>query len=314
METIATGRLGEPFWGRLRIWLEAIRPFSFTASVTPVLLGSLLGAMDGPFSWNLFFLALIGALLIHTGTNLVNDYYDYVNRVDLLEGEGPHLAGPSMVIQRGLLSPQEVYWGGVGAFALGSALGLGLVYLCGWPILALGLCSVLAGYFYTARPVSLAYKAWGEATVFVFMGPVIVLGAYYVQRQGFALNPLLLSLPIGFLVAAILQANNIRDLESDRQRGKHTLATRVGRRAAAYELAALILGAFVAVGALAVGGLAPWPVLLSWLALPHALPIVRAAFRTAEVQELNTAVLSSAKLHLEFGLLLMGGLLASCLL
>jgi 1,4-dihydroxy-2-naphthoate octaprenyltransferase len=312
--TITVGEFKGPKPSQVSIWLEAIRPFSFTASITPVLIGSVMGAMDGPFSFQLFFLALFGSLFIHIGTNLINDYYDYVNRVDILETEGPNLAGPSLIIQRGLLRPQEVYWGGVGAFTLGSALGFLLVYFCGWPILAIGLASVLAGYFYTANPVSLAYIALGESTVFIFMGPVMVVGAYYVQRQSFALDPFLLSLPIGCLVAAILQANNIRDLETDKQRGKHTLATVIGRRVATFELAGLVYGAYLITIALILLGHAPWPVLLTLVTLPHAIPVVRTAFSTTDMETLDTAVLSSAKLHLEFGLLLIVGLMGSWLL
>ncbi len=312
--TTTAGEFKGPKPGQVRIWFEAIRPFSFTASITPVLIGTVMGATDGPFSFELFLLVLFGSLFIHIGTNLINDYYDYVNRVDILETEGPNLAGPSLIIQRGLLGPGEVYWGGVAAFALGSALGLFLVYLCGWPVLAIGLASVLAGYFYTANPLSLAYIALGEATVFLFMGPVIVVGAYYVQRQGFALAPFLLSLPVGCLVAAILQANNIRDLESDKERDKHTLATVIGRRAAIYELASLVYGAFIIAAALVLIGYAPWPVLLTLVTLPHAIPIVRTALSTTDMEELDTVVLSTAKLHLEFGLLLIVGLMGSWLL
>ena len=291
---------------RMQIWIEAIRPFSFTASITPVLIGSVLGAADGPFSLGRFFLALFGSLFIHIGTNLINDYYDYVNGVDT-----PETLGPSQVIQRGLLTAEEVYWGGITAFAIGSALGLVLVGLCGWPVLALGVVSVLAGYFYTANPLSLAYIALGEATVFIFMGPVIVIGAYYVQREAFALPPLLVSLPVGCLVAAILQANNIRDLESDRARGKNTLATAIGRQAANWELAGLVYGAFVITGLLVLLGYAPWPVLLTFATLRHALPAVRIPFGTAKVDALNAALMHTVNLHLEYGLLLIVGLLLS---
>src|SRR5215813_15149267 len=126
---------------RLSIWIEATRPYSFTASVTPVLIGSVLGAIDGPFSFGRFLLALCGALFIHIGTNLINDYYDHLSGVDTLES----MSG-SQIIQRGLLTPGEVYWGGIAAFVVGSGCGLLLVLLCGWPILALGMLSVLAGY------------------------------------------------------------------------------------------------------------------------------------------------------------------------
>jgi 1,4-dihydroxy-2-naphthoate polyprenyltransferase len=291
---------------RVQIWIEATRPYSFTASVTPVLIGSVLGAVDGPFSFGRFILALFGSLFIHIGTNLINDYYDHLSGVDTLET----MSG-SQVIQRGLLTAGEVYWGGVLTFVIGSLFGLALVALCGWPVLALGVASVLAGYFYTANPLSLAYIALGEATVFVFMGPIIVVGAYYVQREVFALTPFLISLPVGCLVAAILQANNIRDLESDRVRGKYTLATVIGRQAANWELAGLVYGAFVITAVLILLGYAPWPVLLTFVTLRHALPAVQIPFSTDKIEELNAALLHTVKLHLEYGVLLIIGLLVS---
>src|SRR5205807_5455037 len=124
--------------------------------------------------------------------------------------------GPSMVIQRGLLAPDTVWWGGITAFAIGAAFGLVLVVLCGWPLLVIGIFSIAAGYYYTATPVALAYAGLGEITVFIFMGPVIVLGAYYVMALHFSWTAFVASIPIGFLVAGILHANNIRDIESDR--------------------------------------------------------------------------------------------------
>jgi 1,4-dihydroxy-2-naphthoate octaprenyltransferase len=262
--------------------------------------------LDGPFSFGRFLLALIGSLFIHIGTNLINDYYDHLSGVDTLES----MSG-SQVIQRGLLTPGEIYWGGIVTFGIGSVFGLILVGLCGWPILALGVASVLAGYFYTAKPLPLAYKALGEATVFVFMGPVIVVGAYYVQREAFALAPFLISLPVGCLVASILQANNIRDLNFDAEHGKHTLATMIGRQAANWELALLVYGAYVITVALILLGYAPWTVALTFLTLRHAIPAVRIAFKKNKVEELNEALMCTVKAHLEYGVLLILALLLS---
>jgi 1,4-dihydroxy-2-naphthoate octaprenyltransferase len=299
-QTLMTG----PRPNRLAIWIEATRPYSFTASITPVLIGSVLALLDGPFSVGRFLLALIGALFIHIGTNLINDYYDHLSGVDTLES----MSG-SQVIQRGLLTPGEIYWGGIVTFGIGGVFGLILVALCGWPILALGVASVLAGYFYTANPLPLAYKALGEATVFVFMGPVIVIGAYYVQREAFALSPLLISLPVGCLVASILHANNIRDLNFDVEHGKHTLATMIGRQAANWELAGLVYGAYVITAGLILLGYAPWTVFLTFVTLRHAIPAVRLAFEKEKVEELNEALMHTVKAHLEYGVLLIFGLL-----
>src|SRR5215469_15078844 len=217
--------------GAFAIWLQAIRAPSLSAAAIPVLLGAAIAARDGFFAPGRLLLALIGAMAIQAGTNLINDYYDYRSGADSAES-----LGPSMVIQRGLLAPEQVWRGGLVAFALGAALGLVLVYLCGWPILAIGIPSVAAGYFYTARPIALAYVALGELTVFLFMGPAIVVGTYYVMALHFTWGALFASIPLGFLVAGILHANNIRDIDSDRVHGKHTLATVLGRQGARYEL------------------------------------------------------------------------------
>lgn len=300
--TVATG----PQPNRLAIWIEATRPYSFTASVTPVLIGSVLAGADGPFSIGRFLLALIGSLFLQIGTNMINDYYDHLSGVDTLESKSG-----SQVIQRGLLSPGEMYWGGIATFGIGSVCGLLLVAICGWPILVLGIASVLAGYFYTANPLPLAYKALGEATVFVFMGPVIVVGAYYVQREVFALTPFLISLPVGCLVASILHANNIRDLNFDAEHGKQTLATMIGRQAANWELAGLVYGAYVITAVLILLGYAPWTVVLTFLTLRHGIPAVRIVFEKETVEELNESLMCTVKAHLEYGVLLIVGLLVS---
>ena len=165
-------------------WLTALRPISFTASIIPVLVGTAIAAED-EFHPLLFVLALLGSIAIHAGTNLVNDYFDHVKGTDNEES-----LGQSGVIQRGLLSARAVLAGGIVAFAVGAAIGLVITAQVGWPVLALGVASVLAGYFYTASPFSLAYRGLGEVVVFVFMGPVIVVGAYYVQTEAWGWEPI----------------------------------------------------------------------------------------------------------------------------
>jgi 1,4-dihydroxy-2-naphthoate octaprenyltransferase len=280
-----------------RTWLSAVRPISLTASVVPVLVGTAVAA-DEAFRPALFALALAGAVAIQIGTNLVNDYFDHVKGTDTAGS-----LGPSGVIQRGILSPRAVLAGGIVAFAVGAAVGLTITAVVGWPILALGAASVLAGYFYTASPLSLAYRGLGEAVVFVFMGPVIVVGAYYVQTEEWAWAPFLASLPVGLLVAAILHANNVRDIESDRRNRKWTLAALAGRPLADYEYAALIFGAYVIVPLIVLGGVA-WTVLLPLLTLPLAARLVRDEMEATSPRRLNAVLAGTAGLHLLFGLLL----------
>jgi 1,4-dihydroxy-2-naphthoate octaprenyltransferase len=288
--------------GRLRLYFQASRPMSFTAAVVPVVVGTLVAAQHR-FNLLYLLLALAGSVLIQAGTNLVNDYYDHSKGVD-----GPESQGPSKVIQRGLMRPREVLMLGIACFAVGAGAGLILVLLRGLPLLWLGLASVAAGFFYTGTPVSLAYIGLGEITVFFFMGPVIVLGAYYVQLQQWSWDPFIVSLPIAFLVTAILHANNLRDIDDDRRHGKRTIATVIGRRPANWEYYLLITATYAALIAMVAARIAPWPVLISLLTLPAAVQAVRFTARTQEPRKLNFLLFRTAQLHMRFGGLLAAGL------
>jgi len=281
-----------------RVWLMALRPISFTASVIPVVVGSAIAAQS-EFHPAMFGLALAGSIAIQAGTNLINDYFDHIKGTDTAES-----LGPSGAIQRGLLSPRQVLMGGVAAFVLGAAIGLAIVSRTGWPVLALGVASIGTGYFYTASPFSLAYRGLGEVVVFVFMGPVIVLGAYYVQVQQWSGDALIASLPVGLLVAAILQANNVRDLDDDRRHAKWTLAALAGRRVADVEYVALILGGYAIVVVMALAGLAPWSVLITLVTLPLAIGAVRSELHARSPGRLNRVLARTAGLHMLFGTLL----------
>ena len=285
-------------------WVQASRVFSLTASITPVLLGTTLAWRDGFYSPSRLVLTLLGVVAIHIGTNLINDYYDHVNGIDSAAS-----MGSSKVIQQGLLTAREVWWGGAMAFAVGAVAGLVLVHLSGWPILAIGLASLAAGYFYTAWPVALGYMALGELTVFIFMGPVTVLGAYYVAALRFTWQPLLASLPLAFLVAAILHANNVRDIDMDVLNHKLTLANLFGRRAANLEMVLLYVGAYAATLVAIVLGALPWLALGTAMTIGPACNNLRSIMHESAPEKLDRAVLASAKLHLVFGLLLIGSLL-----
>jgi len=285
--------------GAVAIWIQAIRAPSLSAAAIPVLMGVAVAARAGFFSFPRMILALIGAMAIQAGTNLINDYYDFRSGADSEES-----LGPSMVIQRGLLSADQVWRGGIAAFAIGAAIGLLLVYLCGWPILAIGIPSVAAGYFYTASPVSLAYVALGELTVFIFMGPAIVVGAYFVMALHFSWTALWASIPLGFLVAGILHANNIRDIESDTRHGKRTLETMLGREGANYELIALDALAYATTIAAVLAHALPWIALAVFITIPRAIDQIRIMTRENEPKKLNLGLFRSIQLHMEFGLLM----------
>jgi 1,4-dihydroxy-2-naphthoate polyprenyltransferase len=285
--------------GGLRVWYRALRPKSFSATYAPIAVGLALALRDGYLAPLWALLTLLAALLLQAGTNLANDYFDHRNGVDSSAS-----LSPSGVIQQGLLSPRAVLAGAGVCFTLGALLGL-LCALRGGPLVwALGALGLLIGALYTAGPLPLAYVGLGELAVFAAMGPAMVLGAYLVQAQQFAWVAPAAGVPIGLMVAAILHANNLRDIETDRAQGKRTLAARFGRAFARREYAALVVGAYLALAALA---LLEWRLALAALAtlptLPQALALVREAFSSDEYARLNGVLRGTATLHGRFGAL-----------
>ncbi len=293
----------------VRIWWHTLRPWSYTAAVIPVLLGAAIAAYDGYFNPWLMLLALIGSIAIQAGANLVNEYYDDQKGLDKVQTIG--IGG---AIQRGELAAWHVLAAGMLAFAIGAAIGLYLVTVAGPFIFWLGVISVAVAFFYTAGPWALAYMGLGEIAVFIFMGPVIVIGSYYVQAQQVTLPVVLASLPVGFLVAAILHANNLRDLDLDRQFGKRTLATLLGRARANIEYYVLIGGTYVSLILTVLLGVAPWLTLITLVTLPLAIRLMRIVARESEPHTLQPVLRQTAKLHTQFGLLLIAGWMAAWLI
>lgn len=290
----------------VRTWWMATRPFSFTASITPVTLGAVLAAYHGAWDWLLFAITVAGSVAIHAGTNLINDYYDWKKGTDT-----PESLGPNRALQEGMLTPHQVFWGGVICFVIGSFLGLYLVWTRGMVILWLGLFSVLAGWFYTAGPAAFAYIGLGEIVVFIFMGPVMVLGSYFVMTRQLAWEALFVSLPIGMLVAAILHANNMRDLEGDLQKGKRTLANILGRRNSQREYWVLVGGSYLLLLLLLFVEISLWSVVLPLLTLPVAVRLLQTAASTDAPAVLNRLVRDTAQLHQRFGWLMILGLVVA---
>ena len=293
----------------VRVWWRASRPFSFTATYIPITLGAVLAPGESlPVRLLLYALTLCGALAVHAGTNMVNDYYDHINGIDDADS-----LGPSKAIQQGLLTPRQMLVGGMVAFGAGAAIGLGLAATRGWQVLILGLICLPLAFFYTGWPLQLGYRGLGEIVVGIFMGPVMTLGAYFVQAQRFDLTPALLSLPVALLVAAIMHANNLRDIEPDRARGKRTIATLLGPAKGAWEYYLLVLGAYAIVATLAIARQASPAILLSLLSLPFAISLVRRVAATQEPRVLNLVLRQTAALHLRFGALLIVGLIVATL-
>ena len=291
-----------------RIWLRAVRLFSFTASVTPVLIGSGFALVDRSFDSLLFPLVLAASVLCHAGCNLANDYFDYRKGID-----GETSIGPAGVIQVGWLTPDQVRFGMFACFSVATALGLIVLAISTWWLLALAIPSLIAAIAYTGGPKPLGYIALGEATAWLFMGMGIVCGTYVAMTANVTWEVVFGSLSISALVAAILHANNLRDFEFDRAAGKRTLAHVLGWSRAVKEYMVLIVIAFGFIGLMIAAWPSNWPVLIVILTIPAALALVQLVRTSTDAQSLNLSVRGTAKLHFQFGLLLSLGLVMRAL-
>lgn len=281
-----------------QIWYQAIRPRSLTATYVPIALGGVMAWQAGAFNLLFFILALLGTLALQIGANLSNEYFDYIKGV---EAQKSH--GLGMILKNAYLTPNQVLAGAILSFAIGSLIGLFFVWQTGWLILWIGMGGVAVAVLYTAGPYALAYIGLGEIAVFIFMGPLIVLGANYVLTEKVNYDTITAALPIGFLVAAILHANNLRDLDADREGGKKTLAVRFGRRFAQGEYIFLTLGGHVLALLLVITGEIPLTTLLILLTLPETWRLCRVAISTEDPAILHLVLVNTARLHRWFGTL-----------
>jgi 1,4-dihydroxy-2-naphthoate octaprenyltransferase len=301
------GRAGASLGRRLAGAWEVVRPFSFTASVLPVSVGGAIALSQGRMHWPLFIAALLGALGLHIGTNVINEIYDVRHGIDSITS--PRM---SMAILKGRISERDAFVVAWSGFILALLTGIFLVLHRGWPIVLLGLIGFIGGYFYTAPPFQYKYRALGLPLVFLLMGPLMVAGSYFAVTGAFDQNLLIVSLPVGLLVTAILHGNEWRDVAEDTRHGFTTFSAQVGREAAHWVYVMLVLGAYVAVGLAVMVGALPKLALLTLFSLPLMALILRDAERGAEghLRAIAMIDLMTARLHSAFGVLLLVGLVA----
>ena len=286
------------------VWMRAVRIFSFTASITPVLVGSAFAIVDRRFEPLLFLPILLACVLVHAGCNLANDYFDFGKGTDR-----ENVLGPSGVIQDGWLTADQVRLGMIACFAVATMLGLLVLAASTWWLLVLAIPSLLAAVLYTGGPKPLGYVALGEATVFLFMGVGIIGGTYIAMTERLTWEVAIGSLGVSCLVAAILHANNIRDMEVDARAGKTTLAQLLGPRGARLEFVALVVASYASVALLLVIWPENWPTAIVLVSAPLAVYVTGVVRRSTSAADLNSSVRLTAQLHFRFGLILTGGLL-----
>ncbi|HEY1652111.1 MAG TPA: 1,4-dihydroxy-2-naphthoate polyprenyltransferase [Acidimicrobiales bacterium] len=317
----------------LKVWAAGARPRTLPAAVVPVAVGTAAGyqssghlvatcssvatrclQLDHRVSWLNALLALVVALGIQIGTNYVNDYADGERGTD------ESRVGPVRLVAGGLATVREVKLAAAGAFGVAGVAGLLLAARVTWWFIPLGAICFVAGWAYTGGPKPYGYYGFGELFVFVFFGLVATAGSAYVQHspflwafQGHAFSTpfdwglaLWAGVPVGLLAAALLQANNLRDIDTDTEAGKRTLAVRLGRRRAGLLYCFTLMGVALSIGVLY--GYRSWA-LLALVATPLAILPVRLALGDREARRLLPMLGTTARLQLAVGILLTVGLL-----
>ena len=284
----------------------AARPRTLPAGIAPVLVGTALAGFEHVFHPLRFVAALLGSIFIQVGANLSNDYSDARRGAD-----ADDRLGPVRVTAGGLVPPRQVLIATYASFGAAVLIGIYLIVVAGWLLLAIGAASILAGVLYTGGPRPYGYEGLGEVFVFLFFGVVAVAGSYFVQLKHLTWEALVLSVPVGLIAVAILIVNNVRDVDSDRRAGKQTLAVRMGRDRTRIMYAVTLALAFViALATWVFGPLTAW-VALPWLTIPLAVRLVRTVASRTDGAALNGALAGTGQLQLVFCVLLSAGLLLS---
>jgi 1,4-dihydroxy-2-naphthoate polyprenyltransferase len=275
-----------------REWLAGTRPRTLPAAVVPVLIGSGVAAGYGRFSWWRALLALVVALALQVGVNYANDYSDGVR------GSDERRVGPVRLVAAGLAAPRQVLAAAFGCFLVAGVAGLVIAAVTAWWMVAVGAACVAAAWFYTGGPRPYGYIGLGEVFVFAFFGVVAVAGTAFVQMRSLSWLGLAAAVPAGLLACALLMINNLRDIRSDTQAGKRTLAVRLGdaRSRAAY-VGTLLAPFVIAVGVAFIRPLT----LLTVLALPLTRLPIRSVRAGASGPALVRALGQTGRVQLVFG-------------
>ena len=292
---------------RFRSWVLAARPKTLPAAASPVLVGSALAFEVGGFALGPALAALFGALFLQVGSNLANDVYDFEQGVDTASR-----LGPVRVTQAGLLTVEDVKHGMWLAFYLAAVIGAYLTAIAGWPVVVIGLASIVAAIAYTGGPFPLGYRGLGDLFVLLFFGFVAVCGTVWVQVGTILPAAWPAGLMVGCLASAILVVNNVRDHETDRIAGKRTLPVMFGRTFGVIEYAVLLVVAFASAYAMVWFRYVSAWALISYLTLPIAI-VLFLHVRKYRGPVLNHTLAQTAKLLFLFSALFSMGVVIGVL-
>jgi 1,4-dihydroxy-2-naphthoate polyprenyltransferase len=283
----------------IKSWILAARPKTLTASLVPII--STVGMVRGSgyvVQWWIVALALVSSFCIQIGTNLVNDAMDFKKGADTEKR-----IGPTRVTQQGHFTFKQVMWAAGLVFALAAAFGLPLVIYGGWPILLIGVFSILMGYAYTSGPMPLAYHGLGDLFVILFFGLIAVGGLFYLLTGTYTWPALVLGLQIGLLSTVLIAINNLRDISTDVLVNKKTLAVRLGLQGSRLWIGFLIFAPYMA-GYYWLSIQRLWVYVVPLFCFPLGMLIAKRIFRTPPSPEYNKFLVMSAAYSLVYSVLL----------
>ncbi|MBI5641977.1 MAG: 1,4-dihydroxy-2-naphthoate octaprenyltransferase [Deltaproteobacteria bacterium] len=283
------------------------RPQFFPGIMIPVALGaSAAWHTHGKVHIPYFLISLIAATLFHAGMNVINDYFDFKNGTDNINQSAlTPFTGGSRFIQSGLISPRETLVFGLSLLALGSLAGLYLSYAVNPLLLIIGSIGLFVGFFYSAPPIFLAGRGLGEAAVGLCFGVLTVLGAYLVQTNELGPHAFFSSIPMSFLIAALLYINEFPDYEADKTAGKRTLVVRLGVEKGRYGILVIIGGAYASIIVAAISGFLPLRSLIAILSIVAVIPGVLGLLKNYKGgPSLIPSIKSIILAHLSTGILL----------
>ena len=285
---------------KLKEFFMCTRPHSYPASIAPVLFGATYAlGYESKFSILKFILFLLACLLIQAATNLFNEYYDYKHGLDKIDSEG--ISGS---IVKGNLSPKEVMVGALVLYVLAFGLGLILTFMTSVYVLLVGLVCMLAGYFYTGGKYPIAYSPFGEVVSGFFMGTIIIALSFYFQTGYVNADIIIVSLPLFIMIGAILLANNIRDLDNDKESGRRTYAILVGRNNAIKTMAISFIVVYLLNVLFIVTKYASWWNLLVFVTIPLAIKIIKGFSANNDKKTMAPYMVLTAKLTIFVGFIM----------
>lgn len=285
---------------KLKEFFMCTRPHSYPASIAPVLFGATYAlGYESKFSILKFILFLLACLLIQAATNLFNEYYDYKHGLDKIDSEG--ISGS---IVKGNLSPREVMVGALVLYALAFILGLILTFMTSLYVLLVGLVCMFAGYFYTGGKYPIAYSPFGEVVSGFFMGTIIISLSFYFQTGYVNADIIVVSLPLFIMIGAILLANNIRDLDNDKESGRRTYAILVGRNYAIKTMAISFIVVYLLNVLFIVAKYASWWNLLVFVTIPLAIKIIKGFSENNHKTTMAPFMVLTAKLTIFVGFIM----------